>query len=414
MKKLFQFLKSMTFGMILLGLMAGVSVIGSVIPQNNAAMYYVSAYPKAYQWILKLQLDRVFTSWYFILIVVLLCMNLILCSVIRFRRINEENILEGALQAKEEVILDEEGMRLLKQELDRRKYQVKTENNVSVYHKNGFGRYGTFITHIGILLTVIFFALGMITPRILDETCMPKESIVLEDGTEIYVDSFSITDVTGKLDFKSRINIKLANGKESGLTEISVNHPASLGQYKTYQQTYGTKGKIRVMDQEGHQDEFYVESQDFLSADGKNGILIDNLYPGLVETENGTQLITSTSGRYENPVYVFLLMEDGKQSSMLAFPGDSLEVAGYTYVFEDPVEYPGLRIKKAPAMINWLLLASVLILTFGLAVTFLTPPEVITVTEKGYRILGQKSEGLRLHLSAVLSDHVIEGEKANA
>ena len=91
-----------------------------------------------------------------------------------------------------------------------------------------------------------------------------------------------------------------------------------------------------------------------------------------------------------------------------------MEVAGYTYVFEDPVEYPGLRIKKAPAMINWLLLASVLILTFGLAVTFLTPPEVITVTEKGYRILGQKSEGLRLHLSAVLSDHVIEGEKANA
>ena len=49
MKKLTSFLKSMTFGVILLGLVIAVSVIGSVIPQQREAMYYVRQYPSRYQ-----------------------------------------------------------------------------------------------------------------------------------------------------------------------------------------------------------------------------------------------------------------------------------------------------------------------------------------------------------------------------
>ena len=62
----------MTFGVILLGLVIAVSVIGSVIPQQREAMYYVRQYPSHYQLILQLGLDRVFTSWYFIVIIILL------------------------------------------------------------------------------------------------------------------------------------------------------------------------------------------------------------------------------------------------------------------------------------------------------------------------------------------------------
>ena len=82
MKKTLQFLRSMKFGVILLILIAVISAAGSLIPQNEAPMVYVRAYPQYYQMIFFLQLDHVFTSWYFIALTVMLCLNLTFCSCI--------------------------------------------------------------------------------------------------------------------------------------------------------------------------------------------------------------------------------------------------------------------------------------------------------------------------------------------
>ena len=45
MQKFFRFLKSMTFGLILLGIIVIFSVIGSVVPQSQNAMTYVRQFP---------------------------------------------------------------------------------------------------------------------------------------------------------------------------------------------------------------------------------------------------------------------------------------------------------------------------------------------------------------------------------
>ena len=44
-------------------------------------------------------------------------------------------------------------------------------------------------------------------------------------------------------------------------------------------------------------------------------------------------------------------------------------------------------------------------LTFGLAVTFLFVPAVVTVTDQGYRVMTPKAEGLILRLQAVTADN---------
>ena len=85
--KLIKFLRSMTFGMILLGLILLCSFPGSVIAQGNTPDWYVQTYPDWHGVILKLGLDDVFGSWYFIALLVLLCMNLTLCSLIRIRNV---------------------------------------------------------------------------------------------------------------------------------------------------------------------------------------------------------------------------------------------------------------------------------------------------------------------------------------
>lgn len=406
MDKLWKFLKSMKFGLILLGLICIISVAGSLIPQNAEPMTYVRAYPNHYALIFSLQLDHVFTSWYFVALTALLCLNLTFCSIVRFRKIpgSDEKEIEAALRVPSVEKTDEKTLEEIRKYLRRIRCRETAGENVTVYSKNSFGRYGTFLVHLGILLTVIFWALAMYLPRIIDRTCMPKESIFLDDGTEIYVDTFSITDDEGHLDYRSTVNIILPDGRESGLKETSVNHPVGIGRCKVYQQTYGTRGAILVRDGEGHEDRFYVDSNDFLSRDGENGLLYDNVYPDFKEENGEMSLVTSTSGSYENPVYVYLTVENGQEKEvMLAFPGDRTEVGDLEFEFLDPVEYPGLRIKESPPFINALLLLAFLIMTAGLYITFFMQPVIVSVDREGYTVLGSKPEGMRMELKQIVN-----------
>ena len=85
MKKGLHFLRSMRFGLILLGLIGLCSVAGTVIPQGREIAWYAQTYRSFHGVILLLGLNRVFESWYFILLLVLLCLNLSLCSLVRIR-----------------------------------------------------------------------------------------------------------------------------------------------------------------------------------------------------------------------------------------------------------------------------------------------------------------------------------------
>lgn len=413
MKKVLSFFKSMKFGLILLGLIALISIAGSVIPQGEEAMYYVRNY-SWYGILLKLQLNHVFTSWYFVVLVVLLCINLAMCSVLRWRRIDPEKEISAVSLGKADVTAPQEELALIEDTLEKHHCHKTEIAGVKVYEKNRIGRYGTFITHLGILLTVIFFAMAMYTPTVIDQTCMPKDSITLDDGTQIYVDSFHIEDQTGDLDYRSTIEVTLPDGTSSSLRETSVNHPVALGDYKVYQQTYGTIGSVTVTDDDGNEDHIYLEDNVFLSKDGHTGIYFNALYPDFEQDGDDFSLTTSVTGSYPNPVYTFNLVEyndeesnendDLKMTPMLAFPGDDIEAGGLHFHFEDPTEYPGLRIKKSSRIISLLLILSFLIMTVGFVLTFLFQPVLVGIYEDGYHIYGNKPEDVRMMIRMALKN----------
>ncbi|MBQ6427739.1 MAG: cytochrome c biogenesis protein ResB, partial [Oscillospiraceae bacterium] len=68
MKKVFQFLRSMRFGILLLLLIAAFSVLGTVIPQGREIKWYVETYPTAHPAIFFLKLNDVFNIRYFLLL----------------------------------------------------------------------------------------------------------------------------------------------------------------------------------------------------------------------------------------------------------------------------------------------------------------------------------------------------------
>ncbi len=405
-KKLISFLRSMTFGMILLGLILLCSFPGSVIAQGNPPDWYVQTYPDWHGVILKLGLDDVFGSWYFITLLALLCLNLTLCSLIRVRNVVKASKKSSASAAarKTKVFLTEEGTAQLRKLLEDRHYKKETFGQTTVYSKNAIGWYGSFLTHLAILLTLLFGAAALYLPKVTDQTCFPGERLTMEDGTAIAVESFRIENEEGKLDYASIIEILLPNGKRSGQQRISVNHPLSFGGYKVYQQTYGTAGAVTVRNTEtGGEDRFVLNEMCFLSLDSVNGIWFEALYPGYIRDESGNfTLITQTSGSYEDPVYQVLLASEGVYTPVMVFPGETLSVGGVDFTFEEPVEYPGLRIKRTPEAVNTLLFAAFGLMVLGLWFSFFQTPAIVAVREEGYTVAGPKPQGLELELAALL------------
>lgn len=405
----------MKFGMLLLLIILAFSLVGSVVVQGAAESVYARDYPGAYHLIMALGFDHIFSTWYFLTAMALLCGNLTLCNIVRIGKVRKlaAKQLESAATAPISRTLDGAQREKLLNYLESRHFKMSDMDGTPVYGKNRVGYYGSFATHLAILLVFVVGALALYLADTKDYTVMPKESVTLEDGTELFVNSFRITDGEGKLDFTSIITITAPDGVVDGPAEISVNYPHAFRSHKFYQQTYGTCGSVTVTDTEtGGQDVFTLDEVSFLSADGVNGIWYQALYPGYVRDEQGNfTLITSTAGEYEDPVYEVVVRYEGSATPVLAFPGEELTLGTLIFTFNEPVSYPGIRVKTTPPVVTALLYAAFVLMILGLWLCFFQTPIAVALRDEGYAISGPKTTGLKLELDALLGENENNSEE---
>ena len=410
MKKALRFLRSMQFGMILLALVIACSVAGSLIVQNREPMEYVNRYGEdAARLILALQLDDVFSSVYFIVLMAALCLNLTLCSLVRLPRTVRAagQLISRARSVPAERPLGPEEAGKVCEYLKRSHYRLQEMDGRKIYSKNLPGFYGSFLTHLSFLLILVVGALAVVTAQVTDQTVMPGETLTLADGTTITVEAFRIEDETGLLDYASRIVMKSADGAREAGKEIRVNEPMSFEGYKVYQQTYGTAGSVRIENlQNGASEVMHLTESCFLTLNGVDGLFFQALYPGYIRAEDGTvTLITSTSGAYSDPVYDLLSVAQGSMTPVLAFPEEELTIGDVRFTFLEPVSYPGLRIKYVSTAVLGALYAVFVLMVAGLYLCFFMVPTAVAVTETGYVIVSPKpSTGLIIGLNACLEE----------
>ena len=409
MRRSLRFFRSMRFGMILLVLVMALSVVGSLIPQKEQAMTYVRAYgAEKATLLMALGWNDLFHTWYFLALEGLLCINLLLCSILRFPRTVHagEQLMKTAEDSSTETPCDSAQLQRMKEFLLSHGFRKRNAATGEVYTRHFLGFYGSFLTHLSILWVLLFGSLVLMTPQTEDLTVMPGESLVLSDGTRILCESFHIEDGQGKLDYASTLHAISADGKQEKIQEIRVNEPMRFGNYKVYQQTYGTAGRVRIVNHATEtEDTLFLTESCFLSIDGQNGVYFEALYPGFVQDDDGNYtLVTNTSGSYPDPVYDIAIMSEGEQTDVLAFPGDEITLGEFKYVFNDPVEYPGLRIKHTPNLVNVLLLISFVLLTAGLYMTFFTVPSLVKVSGTGYAVAGPKPEADRIEIEMILKN----------
>lgn len=397
MKRILQLLRSMRFANILLALVALLCGVSSLLPQGNELSYYAENYPRLYPLIYRAQLYDVFRSWYFILLAALLSLSMLACTASMLRRALKagRGAVEKAAALPNAETLDAAGLEKLRLYMASIRCKEEKIAQSYVFHKNGFGRWGTFLIHLAILLTIAFGAMALYLPQVTDRSCWPGETITLEDGAQIAVDSFSMYNTEGQLDYASVIRITLPDGRSAGPQEIRVNYPMTFGKYKVFQWSYGAGGAISARNlSTGGTDRFTsLDSGSVLSLDADNLIEILGVYEA-----------TPTDGSEEKYVfYQARAVRDGVYEDAAEYrPGESVTLGGVEFTFLDPY-YPGLRIKTMPVRAaNSLLEAAMVLMLVGLFLCFYLQPVLVKADEKGYTVTGPRSEKMRLELKGRL------------
>ena len=377
MKKIFRFLRSMKFGMLLLAVIAALSVAGTLIPQEQEAQAYEAAYPVMGKVILFLGLDHLYSTWYYIGLFLLLGLSLLFCSVLRFGRIRHAkasllagaeraDILEGFSASDPAAVLKKKGFR-------------KTPDG---WVRNIPGLYGSFVTHAALLLMLIACACVFALQEKEDYSVMVGDAVTLSDGTMIHVDAFSMEDEkSGKLEYRSDLTAVLPDQSVvSG--EVRVNHPKYFGRYKVYQQSYAYAGQADIRtDEHGQNERVLLDGAAFLTLDGVNGISYMGSYGTFILTEDG-QILPEGYPDVEGEKaegYMIAILENGQQKLSLARPDETIVVGGVYYTFRTPAAYPGLRVKTIPPFALPFLYFSFALLVIGLYLCFFHVPAAAVV-----------------------------------
>lgn len=397
MKKALGRLFSMKAANLLLALVALLCGLSSLIPQGRELPFYAENYPRAYTLIYRTHFYDVFSSWYFVLLMGLLCLSLLVCSVRMFQRTlksSREDVQKAAALPNAER-LEPGQLEQLRRWAASRRCREEQIGESFVFHKNRVGYWGLFLLHISVLLVVLFGVFALAMPRVTDLDCRPGESVSLEDGTEIAVESFSMNNDSGQLDYASRIQIILPDGQRSASQEIKVNYPMTFGRVKAFQWTYGVSPAVLTRSKlDGSEQHFDLDKPAFLSEDGFTGVQ----YLGTFEAEDQDDPAAEKTVFYQ----VRLVSNGVSMPDMSVLPGESVSLGDWEFIFQDPY-YPGLRVKEMPfPYANSLLEAAMVLLLLGMFLCFYLRPVVVRADETGYTVAGPRPDKLRLELRKLL------------
>ena len=386
-KKIWRFLSSMRFAILLLVVLAVACSVGSLVTQGQTYDWYAQHYSeRTAALIVALRLDDAFHSIWFIVITGFLCLNLVLCNLTRLpqliRRTRAEGQPEGALKGEGDVsregIADPASVFARLRMPKPAPCQTGDGREALFASKHRAGLWGAWVCHLGILLLILGFGLGQMTQKEYAVYGVPGDVKPIGDtGWMLKIDDFTIglrQDATVE-QYTAAISVYSPDGgtaaRESA--EISVNHPATIHGMKFYQNSTGWAGKVNVLkDGEPLQAEV-VCAGDFLPILDKPELVVylNAFYPDYVLTPGVGP--STASANLNNPAWLYSVYYQGSLLGMNALmAGEALTIDEYTVTFTDPQNFTLIQIKRD--RFTWLALLGGLITTLGLLLAFYVQP----------------------------------------
>jgi cytochrome c biogenesis protein len=164
--QLFNFFASVRLTVTVLLTLAATSVIGTVIPQNQNVDAYLHTYgPKLYRLFSVLDMFDMYHCWWFRLLLVLLAINIVICSIDRLPAVwkivvkppvfKPSRFLSASIQRKVVVSSIDRAQPLLEKALSRNIGRVRIERFPNGYYlwseKGRSTRLGVYIVHLGVV-----------------------------------------------------------------------------------------------------------------------------------------------------------------------------------------------------------------------------------------------------------------------
>ncbi len=268
------FFSSVKLTLFVLFMLAIFSIVGTVIPQNKPAEFYVKMYGDNMARLFQaLDVPDMYSSWWFSGLMTLLCVNMIVCIFQRFpnawrlitmdnlqtklerlekmgqRWISSSSLSVDATAANLKNILVKKGWHTVERRAD---------NSVLLFAQKGrWSRLGVYIFHVSILIIFVGAMIGSIwgykAGVRIPETTSTDTIYHFGDGKPIKLDfkvlckHFKLTyyENGAPREFRSDLVI-IKDGKEVAAKSIVVNDPMTYGGLTFYQSSYEAYQKMLI------------------------------------------------------------------------------------------------------------------------------------------------------------------------
>ena len=425
---------SMRTAIILLLILTVACVIGSVLPQGELEAYYTGYYPEKAAWlILLLNLDDVFHSIWFLVLTICLCLNLLGCNLIRFpqlmktqskgftleRRLAAGNQTPDLITPKDPVPLFEA---LHFKKLER---SQGPEGEKRIYGaRNTIGIWGAWLTHLGMLIIIVGFALGQIFTvkytvyGIVGETLDVEGTdyaLTINDFQTLLREDETVDQYISNLTLTNKVTGEAVTG------DSSVNHPLQGMGLKLYQNSTGWASRVQILkNRQPIQSQVLCAGEHMTIEDMPDLVLAFNaFYPDFVMDGNTP---ATSSSQLNNPAYLYTLYYQGEVLGMNVLKEkEMITVEDYNVIFTDPQPYTLIQIKHDPytgiALIGAILILIALFLSFYIRAEELWAVQdasgfwtITGYSRKGDVLYHEKIQDRAAELAMLAKDNTKEGE----
>ena len=384
------FLTSLKLTIALLLLLAAVSIIGTLIPQNLTEGEYLRHYSTAsYNMLKTLGIFDLYHSWWFIFLVFLLCVNLLVCSIKNVPRtlkiltqvsplLTDDQINNLTLKTRidKKISLNDARskiVRILKKDFASPQETLENGTRHFFCEKARYSRLGFFITHVSVVIILMGGLIGSLwglkgNVEIPEGASIHQirlqNGLMFDLGFMVRCDDFTVTYYPNGApkDYKSSLAI-LEDGKEVLPKIIEVNHPLKYKGFAFYQESFGEvtdqggEVTLRVM-KRGTKEPgrvFHVNvGESFTLPTTGLTVKVNRFFPDFILDENG--VVINRSPALNNPALELLIFKGDELQTQTwvfqKFPDFHGSKGEYQFLLQDIRRkvYTGLQVTKDPGV----------------------------------------------------------------
>ena len=252
-RNVFKSIADLRFAIFILLMIASVSVIGTVIEQDQSVETYKLNYPLtnrvfgflSWDIILRFGFDHIYTTWWFITLILLFALSLLTCTILQqfpslkiARRCQFFRTTQQFCRLNISTNLQHLSFSQILFKIKENNYSIFQQKNIIYSYKGLIGRIAPIIVHFSMILvlvgTIISALFGFKAQEIVPKTENFHIQNILSNGrltiipqNSARVNDFWITYTKNKTvsQFYSDISILNSNGNEIKRKTISVNYP---------------------------------------------------------------------------------------------------------------------------------------------------------------------------------------------